>query len=395
MLKGVWFEQGSAQRCTAELAFENDAFMLQVKGGKVLTGLKSSLQVMDRLGRVERKILLDDGSVFGTMDNDGVDQMFQNSGVFSRWIHRVESQLAWVMVALIVTIASGYSFFVWGVPWTGKQVAEMLPHEANLSIAKQSFGFLDNYILKPSYINEERQLALKTHFKQQLVKAVVDVDSEVHYKLHFRRWNAGELEIPNALALPSGDIILTDKFIELAKTQQEIDAVLLHEMGHVEHRHSLQALVETTLVATAIMMVSGDSSGFADMGVGLASLLVSSHYSRQHETDADRYAFEKMLALKRDPEAFSTIMARMEAYGSGAVHDKMGIEQQTNDSLPTEGDQDLNEAGQVDNAKAPSDWLDYLSTHPNTAKRTAQAERYHQCYLAQKWHCPDDNADHK
>ena len=58
----------------------------------------------------------------------------------------------------------------------------------------------------------------------------------------------GEVEIPNALAFPSGDIVLTDKFVQLSKNQDEIDSVLLHEMGHVVHRHGLEMLIEKELL---------------------------------------------------------------------------------------------------------------------------------------------------
>jgi len=74
------------------------------------------------------------------------------------------------------------------------------------------------------------------------------------------------------LALPSGDIVLTDKFIELSENQDEIDAVLLHEMGHVIHRHGLEMVIEGTLVTVAGMLIVGDSNGLADMGVELGSL---------------------------------------------------------------------------------------------------------------------------
>ena len=41
-----------------------------------------------------------------------------------------------------------------------------------------------------------------------------------------------------------------------------------------------------------------------DMGIGLGSALVSSAYSRGHESEADKYAFDKMLKSGIDPKSF-------------------------------------------------------------------------------------------
>lgn len=351
-LQGHYYPQGSSERLSASFEITEDRFTLHTEAGQTVEGDKGQLRVSDRLGNVERKIFFEQG-VFTTSNNDVVDHLFSQDNLWARMIHTVESNLAWVFVALIVTVFSGYGFINYGVPWAGKKIAHMLPHETNEVIAKQSFEFLDEYILSPSHLNEERQEALKTHFEQNLVQTLFPQQTEVDYQLHFRRWGDEEGEIANALALPSGDIIVTDEFVQLAHNQHEIDAVLLHEIGHVVERHSLQMMVQTTMLATVIMMVTGDSSGLADMGVGLGSLLVNSHYSRGHETDADRYAFQKMLELGIDPIAFSNIMTRLE-------------ETMSPESKHQHHDED--------------NWLDYLSTHPATQQRIEQAARFKACY---------------
>lgn len=374
MLQGYWYQEGSAERRAATLSLDENHFTIQTLAGESVSGDKLGLKVSDRLGNVERKISLEDGSIFTTSDNDRVDQLFKQETVFSRFIHSVESHLGWAVIALIITVSSGYAFFTWGVPWTGKQIAHILPHKTNVIIAEQSFEFLDDYLLEPSHLNEERQEQLKDHFDNYLVQALSSEQGEIEYTLHFRQWNQGETEIPNALALPSGDIILTDKFVGLATNQQEIDSVLLHEMGHIVHRHSLQMLVETTMVTTAIMMVTGDTSSVADMGIGLGSLLVSSHYSRGHETEADLFAFQKMLKLKIDPQAFSDIMARMTSYS-------------TADEKGEEPEADAKHSDSVELDDENSDWLDYLSTHPSTEKRIAQAQQFRDCFQQGLDHC--------
>jgi Zn-dependent protease with chaperone function len=142
--------------------------------------------------------------------------------------------------------------------------------------------------------------------------------------------------------------------------------VLLHEMGHVVHRHSLQQLIQTSLVGAAIVVLSGDTNSVADMGLGIGSLLVSSHYSRNHEYEADAYAFEKMLLVGINPQAFVEIMQRMQDFMSST---QPGQSHSQTESLPQ---------AQV---KSPvANMVDYFSSHPSTDRRVQQAKTYHQCF---------------
>lgn len=177
---------------------------------------------------------------------------------------------------------------------------------------------------------------------------------------HFRDWHYRDIGIPNAFALPSGDIILTDKFVELSQSQQEIDSVLLHEMGHVVERHSLEIIIESTILATAVMVLTGDSSTIADMGIGIGSLLVTTNYIRAHEAEADEFAFKTMLRAGIDPQAFSQIMQRITAY-----------------DLNT---QDRKTKSQQQNKKSNRKLSDYLATHPSTEQRIKEAQRYSDCF---------------
>ncbi len=398
---GKWYPEGSSAQSEAELTVEDGQFTLAVSEGKTYRGNIHTMKVSDRLGNVERKLTLDDGSIFTTPENDVIDAMFKRSGSMSGIIHSIESNMRWVVVSLLVTVVAAFSFFKWGVPWASEKIAHALPEQTNVMIADGTFKFLDKYIFEATKFDTAKQDAIRKHFMTTLVPYG---SKEKSYKLHFRSWKMGDIDVPNAMALPSGDIIVTDKFIELSKNQQEIDSVLLHEMGHVERRHSLEMLIEGTFVTVATMLVIGDVNAFGDMGVGLGSALVSSNYSRGHESEADDYAFKKMLVAKIDPASFSQIMNRMTVY--------MEDEQQTRHeevvakvkaAKKGEGkDKDAKKEGAQKNAKAEiaekngkaeakpkklkkkvrsegSIW-DYLSSHPSTKKRVAIANQYSVCF---------------
>lgn len=382
LIKGKWHDQGSAAQHDAVLHLDGQHFTIKVHDGRSVYGAVDELVVSDRLGNVERKLTLTDGSVFATRDNDAVDSLTKNSNAFNSLLHRFESSIAWVAVALIITIATTGAFFKWGLPWTSNKLAHALPHKTNEIIAGHTLDFLDEYFFEEySDVDPEKAEQIRQHFFANLVPLEQQAQG-INYQLHFRNWEFDDKGIPNALALPSGDIILTDKFVELCENQNEMDSVLLHEMGHVVHRHSLQMLIQGTLITTIIMVATGDSNGLADFGLGLGSVLIASSYSRGHESEADVYAFEKMLTAGIDPKAFSAIMGRMTQYMEEFDQFEEEVSDDSNQAETAEQEQDQ-EVEQTETKVADeseTSILDYLSSHPNTSERIELANHYSNCF---------------
>jgi Zn-dependent protease with chaperone function len=377
LIQGKWHKQGSAAQLGATLRFNENCFIIEADTNITLISPLDETNISDRLGNIERKLTLSDGTTFTTRENNAVDELLKNHKSINGLIHRLESNMAWVALALLITLLSSFAFFKWGVPWTSTQIAHALPHKTNELIAAHSLEFLDDYIFSASQLDTERMQQIREHVKTHLIP-LDDNNKDITYQLHFRSWNEDGNAIPNAFALPSGDIILTDKFVEISENQNEMDSVLLHEMGHIIHRHTLQMVVESTLVTTIVMMVTGDSNGLADMGLGLGSLLVSSHYSRAHESAADQYAFEQMLKAKIDPLAFSNIMKRMakvmEGYERRRHSTNKSVEKSVDKNTELNPDKKSNKQNQNNTL------ISYLSSHPSTAERVRQAEQYSQCF---------------
>ena len=316
---------------------------------------------------MERNITLDDGSIFASPHNDTIDRLLQKSSSVGGFIHGVESNMKWVVTGIFVTALFTFGFFKWGVPWASEKIAHALPHKTNELIALNTLRFFDKYLLQKSELKEERRKKIRAHFFSSLVPLGSNSKS-IKYKLHFRNWPG----VPNALALPSGDIVLTDKFVELCKNRDEMDSVILHEIGHVERRHSLETLIESTFITVSIMLIVGDINFLGDMGVGLGSLLVSTAYSRNHESEADEFAFKKMLTAKIDPVSFSNIMNRMTKHMEEFAAERKN-------KLPkgpvAESDKNKVEIKVTDNS-----YWDYLSSHPVTSKRVRLANQYSACF---------------
>lgn len=123
-----------------------------------------------------------------------------------------------------------------------------------------------------------------------------------------------DIPIPNAVALPGGQIALFSGIITQAKSPDEVAGVLAHETGHVEHRHVMAGLIRQF----GLGLVLGGSS----KGVQYAQALIDARYGRAAESDADSFAIEALTRnhISTRPTAdFFARMGKMERTGSKTI----------------------------------------------------------------------------
>ncbi|MBC7457212.1 MAG: M48 family metallopeptidase, partial [Bdellovibrionaceae bacterium] len=104
-----------------------------------------------------------------------------------------------------------------------------------------------------------------------------------------------KMDQSNAFALPGGYIFITDKFINEAKTYEEIVGVIAHEQGHFFNRHHLQAMIRGSLLTMSASLTTGDVTSFMLMDPSTLMSIVSLKFNREDEDEADRFAAEQIL----------------------------------------------------------------------------------------------------
>jgi len=152
------------------------------------------------------------------------------------------------------------------------------------------------------------ELAGLTHARPAFGIAEVDVEGQP------MRVRVIDIPIPNAVALPGGQIALFDGILKQARSPDEIAGVLGHEIGHVEHRHVMAGLIRQF----GLGLVLGGSA----KGVQYAQALVDARYGRAAESDADAYAIKALTAnhISTRPTAdFFARMSKQEAGGNKAI----------------------------------------------------------------------------
>ena len=119
-------------------------------------------------------------------------------------------------------------------------------------------------------------------------------------------------ENPNAFALPGGYIYINEGLLEKTDSDDEIAAVLAHEIGHIVSRHSikrLQASLGYNLVSLLALAATKDLH--FKRGSDLAFSQIMLGYSREDELLADRLAVKYVQKSGYRPEAIISFLKKL------------------------------------------------------------------------------------
>lgn len=148
----------------------------------------------------------------------------------------------------------------------------------------------------------------------------------------------------NAFALPGGKIGFYTGILDIMENDDQIAAVMGHEVAHVNYNHAGERYSQSTLAQTGLTVaqVAVSGSQYQNQIIGVlgagASLGVILPFSRRHELEADKFGVRYMHRAGYDPNEALRFWESMAAKKSGG---------------PPE----------------------FLSTHPSDATRIAQLRR--------------------
>lgn len=346
-----WLYNGlNAQRNIAILEYQPDgSISYRLNQEDELTHIceVSELQISARIGNSARFISLPNQVKFETEHNDSVDQLIKiatekghiKKGLYHKLAYRLESNIYFVVLTIAILISSTWGFVQYGIPFLSKEVAMILPAEIAAEIGQGSLEIMDETVTQESELTLSRKEVLRLHFNS----LIPEDENNIPLTLVFRK---SEFIGPNAFALPSGNIIFTDEMIYLSENDDELKTIMLHEIGHVVHRHGLRQLFQQSGLAILILLISGDVSTTSAMILALPGVLLEAQYSQAMETEADTFALNRLAQHQLEAKHFAAIMSRME-----------GIQN------------DQNQALEVGDNQENADFSSYFSSHPATQER--------------------------
>ncbi len=137
--------------------------------------------------------------------------------------------------------------------------------------------------------------------------------------------------VPNAFALPGGEVFMTRGLLARLDEEAMFAVVMGHEVGHVNHRHAIKGMNDRLVVSLGGSLLAGAvkdernreiATGLAAAGGGLLLL----RFSRDQELESDSRGAEYSYKAGYDPRRGTRVFeefARMkrEAGGGGGVLD--------------------------------------------------------------------------
>lgn len=305
-----------------------------------ITGLRLS----DALGSVRRAVYLPDGgkceignSAFAT-----ALQTQLGKGRFFSQVHRFETSLKLTGLALLLTGVVVWTFIRFGIPVLAEQMAYAISPSAETRMGEEAFAILDRGFFTESGLPDWRQQEVDLLFAEILTGLEQD---QRNYRLRFRESAALGA---NALALPGGTVIVTDDFMALIDRDEELIAVLAHEIGHIRHRHALRKIIQNSTAGLLIATLTGDILSSSSLAAALPTMLIDAKFSRDMEREADVAAITYLQQQGIPLKHFANILRQLQ--GSKSLRSSKGDD--------------------------GSSALGYLSTHPATQERLERLEAY-------------------
>ena len=299
------------------------------RGGSI-----ASLRVTPRLGRVARTIEFGGGARLLLAHDVPIDPWFPRAGRLEALVDRLERHAHAIAAAVFVCVTALAAGAFWGIPKAADAVAFRVPPEAERALGDEVLERLDQFGLKPTTLDADRRAALAARFDALAGKEAG------RYRVEFR---SAPGVGANAFAIPGGTVVVTDQLVAALDDDREFDAVVAHEIGHQLRRHTLRQTLRGSAVAIVAAFFAGDVSSAGAIVIAVPTFLLTSHYSRAFEDEADRYAFDLLSQHEESPHWFAEAMRRLEAaHGAHGTH-RRGVSS-------------------------------YVSTHPDTADRIDAAD---------------------
>jgi Zn-dependent protease with chaperone function len=327
-VEATYFDGRHSTAHSVRVAFTSPLIVVEGEGFSRSATLHD-VTVTEPLGTAPRLIQFRDGAFCEIEGASPLWTLLDSQSLEPHRVSRWQGNLRWVVVSALLFVAGLYAGYNYAVPALAIVAAERVPAPVINLLSREVMSALDKQMFEPTAVAADRQAGLTERFGR------LRFPSGAHpgaYQIVFRR---SDVLGANAMALPSGTIVVTDELVALTSSDEEIVAVLAHEAGHVARRHGLRQLFQNSVVALAITWLIGDISVLA---AAAPTALLQANYSRDLEREADAYAVDVLRLNDISPEYFARMLERFE-----------------------EGSQHSESAG-----GSP---LDYLSSHPVTGER--------------------------
>jgi predicted Zn-dependent protease len=124
----------------------------------------------------------------------------------------------------------------------------------------------------------------------------------------------------NAFATPGGHVFITRGLIRCCRTEDELAAVVAHEIGHVQLQHGMSAIKKARRTEALSVLVREGAKSFGTKEIAqlndifggvitdITNTMINNGYSRSYEYQADAAALSIMKRMNYNPRALPDML---------------------------------------------------------------------------------------
>lgn len=332
----AYYDGKTAAGNAVMLTFDHGEIVLHGSMGETRWPLLD-VHVSERLGNTPRLLTYASGGHCEVKDQAALEKLLVQAGVRRHWLDGMQHSMLWAFAAMLLIVVSFVGAYRYLLPWGAETIAMRVPGTVLQKMGASTLETLDKFMLQPSKLDTARQQQLRDAF----ARLTPPTEAQLQYHIIFR---SSPRTGANAFALPDGSIVMLDELVDLTRDDNEIVAVLAHERGHVERRHAMRMVLQSSAVGLVLAWYVGDVSSLLATA---PAIIMQAKYSRDMEREADEYAEQTMRANGLSPCLLSSILDKLEAAHSAKLKQQ----------------QPAAEAGKENEVAG------YLSSHPATQER--------------------------
>ncbi len=124
-------------------------------------------------------------------------------------------------------------------------------------------------------------------------------------------------ELVNAFALPGGQVFITTAMLRELQEEDQLAAVMAHEIVHVLARHGAQRVAQQELTQGLLEGVAVATNPETAQGAAVIAQLVNIRYSREDELQSDEIGVDILVDAGYDPCGMAELMQILERASGG------------------------------------------------------------------------------